>query len=437
MIILYFAIIIIFIVWGFKDYKKSFIAYSAVSLLFNAGMAIRYAPPSISVNLVLNLFFVILYFTVEKKKYKSFAVFPLKKAFYWMVFSITISALITWVNGSFSGITSAINNILGIYLFVYIFWNICDGYKDIKYFVLCLIVVFILVYIYGVFEYITRSNPFLDLIKDMIPEEYADDKLYVSDLENLRDGRFRAQSLFFITILYGISSLLFMFFILNIRKYKHLFKIKKTGIYFLVIFSLFACYASNSKTPLVALPFFIMPLVIKNKFLFSLLVIMAFVFLLDPTILLSPLGNIIDLKAFDVNNSDMSEGSNAYMRLLQLEASVEYRMKSPFLGNGLRSGAMFSERDVRLFGCESVWFRTMIESGALGLIAYIKLIIDSLKTSVKFDKTYYIFFYSLAFYLICSITDINYTMYFMCFCIMLKLCMLNKYKYLENNRPWL
>lgn len=88
----------------------------------------------------------------------------------------------------------------------------------------------------------------------MIPEEYADDKLYVSDLENLRDGRFRAQSLFFITILYGISSL-FMFFILNIRKYKHLFKIKKTGIYFLVIFSLFACYASNSKTPLVALPF--------------------------------------------------------------------------------------------------------------------------------------------------------------------------------------
>lgn len=172
-----------------------------------------------------------------------------------MVFSITISALITWVNGSFSGITSAINNILGIYLFVYIFWNICDGYKDIKYFVLCLIVVFILVYIYGVFEYITRSNPFLDLIKDMIPEEYADDKLYVSDLENLRDGRFRAQSLFFITILYGISSLLFMFFILNIRKYKHLFKIKKTGIYFLVIFSLFACYASNSKTPLVALPF--------------------------------------------------------------------------------------------------------------------------------------------------------------------------------------
>ena len=54
----------------------------------------------------------------------------------------------------------------------------------------------------------------MDLIKDMIPEEYADDKLYVSDLENLRDGRFRAQSLFFITILYGISSLLFMFFIL-------------------------------------------------------------------------------------------------------------------------------------------------------------------------------------------------------------------------------
>lgn len=428
MITLYFAIIIIFIVWGLKDYKKSFITYAAVSLLLNAGIAIRYAPPSISVNLVLNLFFVILYFTVEKKKYKSFSAFPLKNAFLLLAFSIGISAVITWVNGSFSGITSAINNILGIYLFVYVFWNICDGYKDIKYFVSCLIVVFILVYVYGIFEYITRSNPVLDIIKDMIPEEYADDKLYVSDLENLRDGRFRAQSLFFITILYGVCSLLFLFFVLNIRKYKHLFRFNKIGIYLLVIFSLFACYASNSKTPLVALPLFIMPLFIRNKLLFSLLVIIAFVLLLDPTILVSPLKNVIDIKAFDVNNSDMSEGSNAYMRLLQLEASFEYWMKSPILGNGLRSGAMFSERDFRLFGCESVWFRTMIESGALGLIAYAKLIIDSLKTSVKFDKTYYMFFYSLAFYLICSITDINYTMYFMCFCIMLKLCMLNKYR---------
>lgn len=424
MIVLYFAIIILFVVWGLKDFKKSFITYAAVSFLFNAGMAIRYAPPSISVNLVLNLFFTVLYFFGEKKKTKSFTSFPLKNSFLLMAFSVGISALTTWVNGSFSGVTFAIGNILGIYLFIYIFWNVCDGYKDIKYFILCLIVVFIVVYGYGVFEYVTRSNPILDTMKNMIPAEYADSKLYVSDLEDLRDGRFRAQSLFYITILYGICSLLFMFFILYLRKYKYLFQFKKISILLLVMFSLFACYASNSKTPLVALPIFVMPLVIKNRFLFSLLVILAFVFLYDPTMLLSPLANIINLEAFDVNNTDTSDGSNAYMRLMQLEASIEYWMKAPVLGNGLRSSALFSEKDIRLLGCESVWFRTMIEFGALGIIAYIKLIIDCLRTSVKYDKTYYIFFYSLAFYLICSITDINYTLYFMCFCIMLKLCML-------------
>lgn len=429
MIAVWFAIILFFIIWGFKDYKKSFLTYAAISLLINAGMAIRYAPPSIGVSLVLNLFFVILYHYKEKRRYRASVTFPLKSAFVWMSASIGISALVTWVNGSVSGITSAINNIFGIYLFVYVFWNVCNENKDIKYFISCLVIVFAISYGYGIFEYSTHSNPILDSIKSMIPEEYSEGKLAMSDVENLRDGRFRAQSLFYISILYGINSVLFMFFILFVYKNKQYLNFGKKSLLLIVCFSLFACYTSNSKTPLVAIPIFVSPYVLKNKVVFTLFAILSFVMLANPKSVLSLLGDVMNLEAFDVKNDDMSGGSNVYMRMLQLEASIEYWMKAPIFGNGLRTGAMFSERDPRLFGCESVWFRTMIEKGAFGLIAYIILIINCLKVSLKYEKKYILFMYSLAFYVICSITDINYTMYFMCFCVMLKISI----KTLRNN----
>jgi hypothetical protein len=266
----------------------------------------------------------------------------------------------------------------------------------------------------------------------MIPEEYSEGKLAMSDVENLRNGRFRAQSLFYISILYGINSVLFMFFILFLNRNKKYLKFRKVTILLIIAFSLFACYTSNSKTPLVALPIFVLPYVLKNKMLFILMVVFFVVVLENQNLILSLLGDVINLEAFDVKNDDMSGGSNIYMRMLQLEASVEYWMQAPLFGNGLRSGAIFSTKDPRLFGCESVWFRTMIEKGALGLLAYIVLIITCLKASLKNDKKYFLFMYTLAFYIICSITDINYTMYFMCFCVMLKLCMKKNKKHAKS-----
>lgn len=426
MILVCFAIILFFVVWGSKNYKQAFITYAAVSLLINSGMAIRYAPPSVSVGLVLNIYFVLLYHFKYRHRYKCAMFFPLRKSYWLMCIALLISAFVTWMKGSISGFTGAANNIFGIYLFIYVFWNVCDSTEDIKYFIGCLLTVFIVSYLYGIYEYTIKSNPILDYIKKGIPAEYAEGKLAMSDTENLRDGRFRAQSLFYISILYGIYSLLFMFFCLFVARYKKQFGLKKVVLALIVCFSLFACYTSNSKTPLVSIPLFLLPIVMKNRLLFFVCIVLSLIFLLSPTLLLSPLGEIINFDAFDAKNNDMSGGSNLYMRTLQLEASIEYWMQSPIFGNGLKSGAMFSAKDPRLFGCESVWFRTMIERGLLGLASYVVLIVNCLKVALKFDKSFYVFMYSIAFYVICSITDINYTLYFMCFMIMLKLSS-NKY----------
>ena len=189
----------------------------------------------------------------------------------------------------------------------------------------------------------------------------------------------------------------------------------------LVAFSLFGCYACNSKTALVALPIFIIPLLLKNKLLLILDVIICFLLLLIPDVVLNIIENFIDLRAFNAKD-DTVEGSSLYLRLIQLNASIELWLQSPIFGNGLRSATMFADKGYDVFGAESVWFRLMIEQGMFGLISYVSLIGVFMKASLKAHRLrMQLLFFTIGFFVICSITDINYTMFFMCFIVLYKL----------------
>ena len=420
MTIIYFLIVLFFIVFSFKNFKKSFLTYSAVSVVFNAAMALKYSPPAISCEFVLALFYLIMFF-FKRTHFRIEENCFFKQAFVWCSISLIISSLITYFTfGGISGFTSSFQKIIIQYVFIFLFFVICKTKNDILYFCNRLISLFVIIFIYGLFEYVTKTNPILDIINSNMPMEFAQDKLYLSDLEHLRDGRSRCQSLFSISILYGIMSVLFGFFLIHLRSLR-IIRISSIKFYLLIFLSLFGCYACNSKTALVALPVFIIPLLLKNKFLLFIDILICIVILLLPDIFLTLLGNIIDLRAFDANDSSV-EGSSLYLRLVQLETSIDLWLRAPLFGNGLKSAAMFADKGYGIFGAESVWFRLMIEQGILGLISYVLLIISFIKASLK---TLYmkkaLLFYTLGFFLICSITDINYTMYFMCFIILYKL----------------
>ena len=109
-----------------------------------------------------------------------------------------------------------------------------------------------------------------------------------------------------------------------------------------------------------------------------------------------------------------------YLRLLQFEAAFEHWGNSFFIGNGIRSGAILSMKDTRLFGCESIWIRTAVEQGLLGLIAYFILIVSCLKQANKANDKWPIVFFILGFFVICSITDSDYNLFFMLLIIMIK-----------------
>lgn len=420
MFVFYLFIVLFFILYSFKDFKKSFLTYSAVSIIFNAAMALKYSPPAISCQLVISLFFVISFYFQRRKYYNNEICF-FKIPFILCSLSLFISSIITlFVIGGLSGLTSFIQKSIILYAIIYIFFRVCQSLDDIKYFCKVLIFLFAIIFIYGLYEYLTKTNPILDVIMSYMPIEYAEDKLYLSDLENLRDGRSRCQSLFSISILYGIMSVLFCFFLIYLRSL-HIIKIRKITYILLLVFSLFGCYACNSKTPLVALPILVIPLLLKNKILLFLDILICIILWSSPDIALDFIGNFIDIRAFDVNDSSV-EGSSLYLRLIQLQASIELWLRAPVLGNGLRSTAMFADKGYDVFGAESVWFRLMIEQGLLGIISYIYLIKSFIIASLKtYNLKIQLLFFTIGFFIICTITDINYSMFFMSFIILYKL----------------
>ena len=419
---MYILLVVFFVVYSCFDFKKSFLTYAAFSILLNAGIAFKYSSPAITCEFILSLYFSILFWCKYKNKYiRRQSGCLLKRPFLFCSISLIISSFITFYTiDSISGFSNSIQKIITNYLFICCFWYICRTINDIMFFSKRLLLVFVVVFVYGVFEYISNSNPVLEYIKESIPDVFAKDKIYLSDLDNLRDGRARFQSLFSISILYGIMSVLFCFFLIYIKQL-NVFRINKWVYYSLILCSLFACYLSNSKTPVVAISIFLIPIILNNRFLLFVDCFLIVFIICFPDIILNVLSYFINIDAFKVKENSL-EGSSLYMRMIQLDTSISLFLKSPIWGNGIRSAAIFSEKGYQVFGAESVWFRLMIEQGLLGLISYIYMMISLVKISLKQNRLKIpLLFYTFGFFTICSITDINYTMFFMCFIVMYKL----------------
>ena len=432
MTIVYILIVLFFILYARKDFSKSLILFAAIHNLFNSGMAIRFQPPAITIDLLLNVFFVFMYYTKYKNIVKSSKEPFFKQSFVWMIISLMISTIVAVLGGNTSAITMGIRTILSQYVFIFIFWHVCNTEKQLLYFSKCIIVAFTIVLVYGLFEYITNSNPILNIIHANIPDAYADDKLYISDLEyTLRGGRARLQSLFYITILYGISSVLFVFYVITVFRKQKDFEINKQYMYFLVACGLFACYLSNSKTPIIAIPIIFLPYIFKRKYSIFILIILAY-FIFNPNLFNSLLSNVVNINAFDVNNDDPNAGSTVAMRLIQLEISFNAFMQSPIWGNGLRySGYLAStSAGAELLGAESCWFKLLIEQGVLGILAFVNIIYTFVKKGVEISKNdrCTLGFFGLGFYLIVSITDIGFELFYVLFIALYKIYGINKSK---------
>lgn len=425
MTLFFLLFVLVIIGYSFKNFKRAFFIFISISILLNPGIAIKYSPPAITVSLALTLFFIVMFY-FKKEQFKSQDKCFFGRAFALMIASYTISMFIAYFDGNKSALTYTINLLASRFIIFYVLWRLLETSEDIRFLHKWLGFIFTAALAYGVYEFTTNSNPVLEYIESVIPEEFSANKLYLSDLENTnRGGRARYQSLFYITIEYGMACLMYAFFLLQTKTVKSWVNRKKIITIALFVLCFFALWACNSKTPLVALPIFILPYFVKS---FRNLVIASTAFLVLsslPIDYLALLNNVIDVSSL-TGGSDEATGSTLDMRLIQLGVSLDAFRQAPIFGMGIRYASILAEINPDLLGAESCWFKLLIEQGAFGIIAFSYIIISFVREGLRIDEDRFtISFYAIAFFVMCSITDIAYDVFFILFILMVKSKMLS------------
>lgn len=230
--------------------------------------------------------------------------------------------------------------------------------------------------LYGVFNWITRSNPYDSFITSVYEtKSFSESYLNLSE----QGYRFRISSFIAHPIAYGyVASILFLCIFSTLHKLKR--KFFSISVLFLLVINIFM---TNSRTPLLSciIGFLIYVLMVYNlksklKIFFITLIIGAFSYSTIP-FFSEKIDNIVDIFATGGVNAD---GSSLDMRVVQFGASYMEFSRSSILGNGfyyieenLGWSNTNEERtsESEFAGFESYVFNLLIEAGLIQIVIVI------------------------------------------------------------------
>lgn len=364
---------LIFVFAAYKNLKATFIFYIAFKMIGLQFMCIRYEPPALSMSTFLNLFFLFEFWRrgLLRQYVLSFKKFPLRRYFIISLISILISTIFSIISFS-DTVNRLIMIILNDYLIVLFFWFYVNTQKEISLFIKSCMIVLIVSYVFGIYEFVSHENPIIDAIKRNVDEDLLSGKLYErEDRLNVK----RINSLFVSpnNFIYG-AFVTMLLFIYN----KYMIPPLKRSILFALL-SLMLILLANSRTVLIASIIIMFPLIFSfEKKSTKLVLCIIILFIVAFPFIMQYAPNITSV----VNPSIEAEieGSSVMGRMTQFEGSLELMMKSPFFGNGIGSIEYFTSDEFDwksiILGTESLWMKLMIERGILGIIAYCFLFVD-------------------------------------------------------------
>ena len=176
---------------------------------------------------------------------------------------------------------------------------------------------------------------------------------------------------------------------------------------------------TNSRGPIVFLMLSGLSLVnLKNKrvYLFIICVVISIVILFP--YLSEYTDNILSI--FDSKVQKRVGGSNAEMRLMQMNAAVELMNESPIVGWGFKfMNVLDNSLTAALLGLESMWIRIMVQFGIIGIIANAYFAYYSLIKIPKLFHSKSVFYISLAYWITASLTSVPGMLYYLYFLILI------------------
>jgi len=250
------------------------------------------------------------------------------------------------------------------YLIIYLCYKSIDssnGFNKIK---KLLIISSAVLCIYGIYNYITHSNPYYSIIESTFGTPSFFD-IYLQ-----RDTRFRVNSFVNHPIFYGyLLDLLFIIvlsdFIQNKKKYNIV----------IMLFIFVNVLLTNSRTPIVVLFIGIIVLILNSLkggqvLRYALTIILIGLILLNIPFVQEKINSVIDIV---ITGGTKTRGSSIEGRFVQLAASYSEFLKSPIHGNGLRyineNMGFSGTKGLKYFGgFESYIFVVLIQEGLIGIV---------------------------------------------------------------------
>lgn len=290
-----------------------------------------------------------------------------------------------------------------------LFWKFYFSFKDIieTYFILFLgyftirqkedcihlvkpiIIISIIIGVYGLFNFITLTNPYYRFVIDNFFTGGDADLTSRLNILNTNRERFRATSTFNSPFNYGyISALLTLILLHWQREQRNKFLI--TALFCTII----GIFLSNSRTVLFAGTISIVIYIISTYKLSKKISLSIFIFLIaisSYTVIPVVKQNIDNTLDIFQTGGENTKGSSVEMRMLQLAGAYSYFSQNPLIGNGynyIYKELGWGDRDnatldSNMFGFESIIYSLLIEQGIIGLVTKLLFFISLITYFIK------------------------------------------------------
>ena len=387
--------------YSIKNFHKGFLCFLVFRLILGLNITVFVLPgfPVVRLDMLMCLFFILLFLKNKERLSTTKCAFPYKKPFVFLFISWCISSVVAYI-GFWGALPQLIGNVSKDLILIWMIWKVVS-IKDIRFLLKWFSVVFLFAATYAFFEKLTALNPIRDYEVSLAGAAGVDWAYSVDDVRG-----YRVQSVFEHAIGAGVNFILYILFVL-ILLVKIGIKTKWRNIlYIICILSAMAAIFSNSRTPILFFAISCFSFIkIKSLKTFRLL---GFVVLL--ALFIAPyLSEYFDIfKTIITPNSEESQyGSSPDLRFRQLEAAIALLYFSPLLGLGFNYYlTMNNEFSSELLGRESMWFSILPELGIIGIIANLYLAYFSLiKIPIQY-KSWPVFFICLAYWVVGSMTSL-------------------------------
>ena len=405
---IFFIVGISILLYGIKNYHKAFLIFMLFKVVLNNNISVISIPgvPLLTMDMFLSLCFTALFWVKKDTLLLEKQKFPYSKAFLFLFLSWSVSAIFS-VAGFSVGWSEYVGSVCTDILLVIIMWKVIIKESDYKFLLSGFTILFFIAAIYSFYCKAISWNPIIEWESTLIEDQSrAVEVGYMS--ENTIEGRgIRISSFFSHPIGAGMNFA--MYFILIMVTYIKMsgFRIPRRKFSLLVALLCLPCVLlSNCRASIVFILIALFGCVeFNNKRFRNILIVLIISFIVAGPYFLDYWNVIASI--FDSTAQEEAGGSNLEMRLGQLAASYQIMLIQPLTGLGYKFQLVISQSLVlELLGMESIWFVVMTKYGIIGIISTLYYMWVSVCSIPRRYKSIPLFFFSLAFWVVYTMTSL-------------------------------